>query len=145
MTNLRFISTSELERQLDGSDERFAAYFFAIYNCSPDDPGGINKIREWLKQEYPTKAIPVGRYFVLLDEAAAGALNFYFQTLIDSGLFQDDYVAYANRRLKEIEEARNISQSLLIPGTLTEGQLANDFHLAFVAGVAISKNQIIES
>jgi hypothetical protein len=71
ISQLRFISTKSLERGLDGSDEAFAAHYFAIYHCAPDEPAGINDYRNELRTRFPAKSTPVGKYFVLGGEPAS--------------------------------------------------------------------------
>jgi hypothetical protein len=143
MGNLHFMSTSALERGLDGSEERFAAYFFAIYHCSPDEPSGISERRKQLRQSFPAKAIPVGKRFVLAGEAAYLALAAYYQALINCEALTDDFRSYASERLDEITNAHRESQSLPIPVDLTEGQLCQDFRLEFLTYIAISNGQVV--
>src|ERR1019366_1680247 len=80
---LIFHSIAALERGLDGGEDRFAAYFFAIYQCRPDErnTGIINERREQLRKQFPDKAIPVGKRFVLQGEPAWIALAEYYQAL----------------------------------------------------------------
>ena len=141
--NLRFMSTAAMERGLEGSEERFAAYFFAIYRCSPDEPAGINERREQLRQEFPSKAIPVGQHFVLAGEAAYLALAAYYQALIICETLTDDFRAYARERLDAITTAHRNSQSLPVPIDLMEGQLSQDFRLEFLTCIAISNGQVV--
>ena len=143
MGDLRFMSTAALERGLDGSEERFAAYYFAIYHCSPDERGGINELREQLRQQFPTKVVPVGKHFVLTGEAAYRALSAYYQALSICETLTDDYRAYASERLDAIAEAHRNSQSLPIPIDLMEGQLSQDHRLEFLTCIAISNGQVV--
>jgi hypothetical protein len=62
---LVFASTAAFERALDGTDEAFSRYYFALYHCTPTEDAGINERREDLRGQYPDKAIVVGRFFVL--------------------------------------------------------------------------------
>ena len=128
---------------LDGSEERFAAYFFAIYHCSADERAGINERREQLRQEFPTKAIPVGQRFVLAGEAAFLALAAYYQALISCETSADNFRAYSNERLDAIKIAHRNSQSLPIPIDLMEGQLSQDRGLEFLTCIAISNGQVV--
>ena len=143
MGDLRFMSSAALERALDGSEERFAVYFFAIYHCSPDEPAGINERREQLRQTFPTKATPVGQRFVLAGEAAYLALAAYYQALIICETLKDDFRAYASERLEAITNAHRNSQSLPIPIDLMEGQLSQDFRLEFLTCIAIDNGQVV--
>ena len=143
MGDLRFMSTAALERGLDGSEERFASYFFAIYHCSPDEPAGIHERREQLRQAFPTKVTPVGQRFMLAGEPAYLALAAYYQALIICETLTDDFRAYASERLDAITKAHRDSQSLPIPIDLTEGQLSQDFRLKFLTCIALSNGQIV--
>jgi hypothetical protein len=145
MGNLRFMSTATLERGLDGSEERFADYYFAIYHCSPDEPAGINERRVQLRHEFPTKAIPVGKRFVLQGEPAFLALAAYYQALINDETSANDFRSYMSERLNAIIGAHRDSQSLPIPIDLTEGQLSNDQHLELLTCIAISNGQIVSN
>lgn len=137
-----FFSTAAMERGLDGSEERFAEYFFALYQCSPDEPAGVNDRREQLRQEMPTKVLPVGKRFVLTGEAAYQALGGCYHGLSLKAL-QDDVRGYAKERLEAITAAHRNSQSLPIPGDLTEGQLAHDRRLEFLTCVALRNDQVL--
>lgn len=139
--DLRFLSTAALERGLDGGEDRFAAYYFALYHCSPDEPAGINERREELKLRFPDKVIPVGKRFVLTGEPAFQALAAYYQSLVTCETLPDDFRTYASERLVQITTAHQDSQSLSID--LTEGQLCQDFRLEFLACVAISNGQVV--
>jgi hypothetical protein len=140
--DLRYVSTAALERGLDGSEERFADYFFAIYHCSPDEPAGINQRRQQLRETLPTKATPCGQRFVLAGEAAYLALAAYYQALIICETLTDDFRAYARERLDAISDMHHDGQSLPIPIDLTEGQLSQDFRLEFLTCIAISNGQV---
>src|SRR5512146_1996 len=107
MRDLRFMSTAALERALDGNEERFAAYFFAMYHCSPDESAGINERREQLRQTFPNKVIPVGQRFVLAGEAAYLALAAYYQALIGCETLTDDFRSYVSERLDAITNAHH--------------------------------------
>jgi hypothetical protein len=145
MSDLRFMSTATLESGLDGSEERFAIYFFAIYHCSPDEPAGINERREELRRAFPGKVIPFGKRFVLAGEAAYLALAAYYKALAVCETLTDDFRSYASQRLDEITGAHRDSQSLPIPIDLTEGQLSQDRRLEFLTSVAISNGQVVPS
>lgn len=140
--NLRFMSTSAMERCLDGSEEQFAAYYFSMYHCSPDETAGINEYREQLRQKFPAKVIQVGKRFVLTGEAAYLALAAYYQALIDCETLKDDFRAYASERLEAITKVHRNSESLHAPIDLTEGQLSQDFRLEFLTCIAISNGQV---
>lgn len=143
MGDFRFMSTAALERSLDGSEEQFAAYYFAMYHCSPDEPAGINEYREQLRQKFPTKVIQVGKHFILTGEAAYLALAAYYKALIDCETLKDDFRAYASERLDAITKTHHDSQSLPVPTDLFEGQLNQDFRLEFFACIAINNGQVV--
>jgi hypothetical protein len=141
--NLRFISTKAMEHRLDGSDERFAEYFFAIYHCSPDEPAGINDYREQLRQQYPEQATPVGKYFVLSGEPAYLALSAYYRGMRNATSLSDEFREYMGECLERVTEKHRKSQALSI--NLLEGQLAHDPRLEFLTCVAIENGQILLS
>jgi hypothetical protein len=142
--NLGYLSTSALERGLDGSDKSFEEYFFALYHCSPDEPAEINDRRQQLRDQYPSKAIQVGRHFVLSGEAAFQALAAYYQGYVLCETLSDDFRAFSQRRLDAMIEAHRKSQSLPVPIDLTEGQLSEDRELGFLTCIAISNGQVVE-
>ncbi|WP_158301182.1 hypothetical protein [Janthinobacterium sp. BJB426] len=141
--NLRFSSITTLERSLDGTDERFAEYYFAIYHCSPDEPAEINDLRKQLRREYPTNAIPVGNYFVLDGEPAYLALVAYHQAMIDSTTLSEEFREYMSECLERITVRHRRSQSLSI--NLLEGQLSHDPRLEFLTCIAIGNGQILQT
>ncbi len=145
MTKLGFYSTAALERGLDGGEDRFASYFFALYHCSPDEPAGINELRERLKQEFPAKVIDIGRRFVLCGEPAFRALTAYYHALTQAETLSEDFRAYAAQRVEEITKAHRDSQTLPVPIDLTEGQLAQDHRLEFLTCTAINNGQVFWS
>ena len=143
---LRFFSTASMERGLDGSEERFAKYFFAIYHCSPDErepPGSVVERREQLRQQFPAKVISVGRRFVLTGHAAWTALAGYYQALALAETLGDDFRAYAKERLDAITVMHRQSQSLPVPVDLTEGQLAHDPRLELLTCIALDNGQVM--
>jgi hypothetical protein len=142
MTKLGFYSTAALERGLDSSEERFASYFFAIYQCSPDEPAGINEFRAKLKQAFSANVIDIGRHFILSGEPAFRALTAYYQALTETDSLSEDFRAYAVQRIQEITKAHRDSQALPIPINLTEGQLAQDHRLELLTCVAIRNGQV---
>ena len=131
-----------MERGLDGSEERFAAFFFALYQCSPDEPAGVNDRREQLRQEMPTKVLPVGKRFVLTGEAAYQALGGHYLGLSLDAL-NDNLRDYAKERLEAITAVHRNSQSLPIPGDLTEGQLAHNRRLEFLTCMSLLNGQVL--
>ena len=141
-TEMRFLSITDLERSLDGSDEKFFEYFFVLYHCSPSDQAGINHLRDQLRERYPKKVIAIGRHFVLMGEAAVLALCAYFQALAVDTTSAEDFRSYASERLLAIKLKHDRSQALPYPIDLTEGQLYRDEQLEFLACVAISNGQI---
>jgi hypothetical protein len=143
--NLRFASTVALEQELDGTENTFEEYFFALYHCSYSEKSGIRQRRDELAKFYPNNVIKVGSYFVLDGEAAFSALSSYYQALIEAETLDEDFKEYIAKRLVEIEKAHRSSQSLRIPINLTEGQLSNDNQLSFFACLAIDNGQILLS
>jgi len=141
--NLRFISTANLEQELDGSYEKFYEYFFAIYHCSYAEDSGIKERREQLAEFYPNNVIKVGKYFVLDGEAAFSALSSYYLALIQAETLSKEYRDYIEERLAEMTSAHKASQSLPVPINLTEGQLANDKRMELLTCIAIGNGQII--
>ena len=141
--NLRFASTAVLERDLDGSDERFAEYFFAIYHCLPTEgEAGIVIRREQLREQFPDKATPVGSYFVLVGEPACQALHAYYQGMAAQHETEDMREYFASR-LSELEKTHNRSQSLPVPVDLTEGQLSRDLQLERLTLLALWNGQVV--
>ena len=143
--NLRFASTVALEQELDGTENTFEEYFFAIYHCSYFEKSGIRERREQLANFYPNNVIKVGKFFVLDGEAAFSALSSYYQALAEAETLGEDFKEYISKRLIEIEKAHKSSQSLPIPINLTEGQLSNDKQLSFFACLALDNGQILLS
>lgn len=131
-----------MERGLDGSEERFAAFFFALYQCSPDEPAGVNDRREQLRQEMPTKVLPVGKRFVLTGEAAYQALSGYYLGLSLDAL-NDNLRDYAKERLEAVTASHRDSQSLRIAVDLTEGQLARDHRLELLTCMSLLNGQVL--
>jgi len=141
MSELVFASTSALEQELDGSEETFRRYFFALYHCSPDEKNDLNARRESARQQYPTKAVEVGRRFVLVGEAAFQIVSAYYQALALHGN-PDAFREYAGRHHDAILRKHRSSQSLPVPIDLTEGQLSADLDLEFYACLALSNGQV---
>lgn len=141
ISKLRFISTASLERGLDGSDEAFAAYYFAIYHCTPDEPSGISKYREQLRDKFPDNAVPVGRYFVLDGEPAFLALSAYYHAMSEAETLSDEFRDYMRDCLEQITTKHRRTQKLGI--NLLEGQLSHDPRLEFFACMALQNRQII--
>ena len=140
---LRFYSTAALERGLDGSEETFAQFFFALYHCTPDEPSGVSKLRNALRQQYPDKATPINeRRFVLVGEPAFQVLSAYYKALIAADTLSDDYRAYQREHLELLVEKHTGSQRLNID--LTEGQLAHDERVERYACIALNNRQIME-
>ena len=147
MTDLHFYSTAALERGLDCDkdqfENRFAAYFYALYHCAPDDLAGINKLRERLREQFPTKVISFGRRFVLMGEAAFRALTAYHHALAGAETLSEEFRAYSAEQVREITEKHRNSKSLPVPIDLTEGQLSQDFRLELLTCIAIRNRQIV--
>jgi len=141
--NLRYISIANLERDLDGSYEKYYEYFFAIYHCSYAEKSGIKERRIELSKAYPNNVIKVGDYFVLDGVAAYLALSAYYLALIQADTLSEEYRSYIQDRLAEINSAHEDSQSLPIPINLTEGQLANDRRMELLTCIAIGNGQVV--
>jgi len=142
--HLLFASTAALERALDGTDDTYLRYYFAIYHCSPDESAGINRYREQLRQSNPASAAPVGRHFVLWGPEAFKALTFYYELLAAAETLPDDFREHAKQRLSEIAHKHQISQRLEVPIDLSEGQLCDDPALTFYACLALDNRQIVK-
>lgn len=143
--NLRFASTVALEDQLDGTENTFEQYFFAIYHCSYSEQSGVKERREHLANFYPNNVIRVGKFFVLNGEAAFSALSSYYQALLEAETLDDDFKEYIARRLVEIEKVHKGSQSLRVPINFTEGMLSNDKQLSFLTCLALDNGQVLFS
>ena len=139
---LVFYSTAALERGLDGGDDRYSDYIFAMYHCRPDEPAGTNERREELRLAFPMKVLQRGSHFVLVGEPAYLALSSYYQALATCQTLSEDHRKYASERLAEITSTHLGSQSLPVPIDLTEGQLSQDHHLEFLACLAVSNGQV---
>lgn len=143
--NLRFISTKALEQAIDGSDESFNRYFFAVYHCGPDEQSGIRSLRHQLRAQSPSMATDIGRHFVLAGSAAYLALSAYHEACINADTLPTEFREYMRERLAAITERHNASQSLPVPIDLTEGQLSHDERLEFITCIAISNGQVVLS
>jgi hypothetical protein len=141
--NLRYISITSLESELDGSYEKFYEYFFAIYHCSYAENSGIKERREELAKFYPNNVIKIGEYFVLDGEAAFSALCSCYLAFIQAETLSEEYRGYIAERLEEIKSAHSASQSLAIPINLTEGQLANDKRMEMLTCIALGNGQVV--
>jgi hypothetical protein len=141
-SDLRFASTAVMERNLDGSAKQFQEYFFAIYHCLPDEKdAGIVSLRERMREQFPDKAIGVGKYFVLQGEPAFQSLRAYYYAIATQ--HQDEHMReYFAGRQAELETAHAASQSLPIPVDLTEGQLNSDRQLEFLTLLALDNGQV---
>lgn len=138
---LVFASVSALEQALDGSEETYRRYFFALYHCSPDEDCALNERRKLVRAQYPEKVVEVGQRFVLVGEAAFQIVSAYFQGLAIQGS-PDEFREYAKRRHEVIVRMHRSSQSLSVPIDLTEGQLSSDSDLDFYACLELSNGQI---
>ena len=139
--SLIFASVPALEQALDGSEEAYRRYFFALYHCSPDEECALNERRMHVRAQYPDKVVQVGQRFVLVGEAAFQIVSAYFQGLAIQGS-PDEFREYAKRRHEVIVRKHRSSQSLPVPIDLTEGQLSADPDLDFYACLALSNGQI---
>lgn len=143
MSKILFASTAALERALDGDEKDYERYYFALYHCLPDEDNPFNKRRSELIKQYPDKAVPVGRYYVLFGEPACELLRSYYHSLSLEESLPKEFRVYAENMWKQIEEKHRKSQSLPKPIDLSEGQLSEDSTLAFYASLAISNGQVI--
>ncbi|WP_133065579.1 hypothetical protein [Niveispirillum lacus] len=138
---LLFASTTALERALDGSEEAFQLYYFAMYHCLPEEKNELNTLRTEIQKKYPEKSVMIGRRFVLFGEAAFQIVSSYYHALALQG-DPDTFREYSIRRTNEITQKHRASQSLPVPIDLSEGQLSNDPNLDFYACLALSNRQI---
>lgn len=143
MQDLVFASITALESGLDGSDEAYSRYYFALYHCTPDEDAGINNLRRTLREQYPNNAVSVGRHFVLWGEPAYQALRSYYYALSIEESVSEEFHAYAKAKQQSVEQRHNSSQALPVPVDLSEGQLSADEMLDFYACLALSNEQII--
>ncbi len=143
MQDLVFTSVIALEKALDGSDEAYSRYYFALYHCTPDEDAGINDLRRSLRQQYPKNAVSVGRHFVLWGEPACQALRSYYYALSIEESMSDEFRAYARARQQSVEERHSSRRALPVSVDLSEGQLSADEMLDFYACLALSNGQII--
>lgn len=141
MRKLVYASTTAFEDSLDGSDETYLRYFFALYHCSPDEQSGINDLRLRLRQQFPSSATSVGRHFVLFGEAAYQALHWYYGALSQAQSLPENYRVHAVERGAAIEALHKKSQSFGVD--LSEGQLSKDDTLEFYAHMALFNGQIL--
>jgi hypothetical protein len=141
--NLRFVCTKTLENELDGSEDKFQDYFFAIYGCSHKENWGITDFRQKLSNEFPNNVIRVGNYFVLDGEPAYLALSSYYKALIEAPNISEEFVEYFKERLEAITSKHNKSQSLPTPINLTEGQLSYDSRVELLTSIALNYGQVI--
>jgi len=141
-SKLVFASVTALERALDGEDDNYFRYFFALYGCSPDVINGITELRIQLRNQFPDKAVQVGRHFVLWGEPAFQTVSSFYHALSNQGEPQE-FRAYAQDRYQEIVRKHEINQGLPSPIELSEGQLANDEKLGFYTCLALFNGQVI--
>jgi hypothetical protein len=139
--DLDYASIASLERALNGEDDRYHLYFYALYHCSPNEKNGITEYRNQLREKFPDKAAEVGQYFVLWGEAAYLATASYFLGLSEQAE-PEEFRNYAKERYEEITQRHKKSQELPMPIDLSEGQLCNDKKIDFYACMAISNGQV---
>ncbi len=141
--NVAFASTAQLERALDGSDESFRAYYFALYHLYPEESCDFNRFRQRLCTAHPDQAVAVGRYHVLWGEPAFQVARSYYSALAAQAT-PEEFREYAERRLVAITEKHRASQSLPQPIDMSEGQLNADKELEFFAHLAIGNRQVFQ-
>lgn len=142
-SNVVFASTAALERALDGSEQAFSNYYYALYHVEPDEDCAFNRYRDTVRSASPEKAVPVGSRYVLWGEAAFQVANWYYSALAEEAT-PDSFRAYAQRRLEAISEKHRASQSLPHPIDLSEGQLNADQELEFYALLALNNRQVLQ-
>lgn len=143
-TKLVYASIKALESAIDSEDE-FKRYFFSIYHCSPDEDAEINRIRSEIRAQSPDSAVSVGRYFVLWGESAIKALSWYYTEITKTDTLPQEYRDYYADRLVEVARKHTRSQNLPKPIELSEGQLADDPRMNFLATLALMNGQIFRS
>ena len=142
---LRFYSTKALERRLDGSEERFATYFYSIYHCLPNEESDVSNRRDALRLQYPDKAIKINeRRFVLVGAPAYQIIAAYFKALIAADTLSEEYRAYKAEHLELVQRKHRDSQGLPVPVDLTEGQLAHDERVERYTLIALRNGQIVD-
>lgn len=143
-TKLVYASIKSLEGAID-SEEEFKRYFFSIYHCSPDEDAGINRLRSEIRSQSPDNAVSVGNYYVLWGEPAIKALSWYYTEITKADTLPQEYRDYYAERLIEIAQKHARSQNLPKPIDLSEGQLADDPRMNFLATLALMNGQIFPS
>lgn len=141
--NVVFASTAELERALNGSDESFRAYYFALYHLYPEENCDFNRYRQKLCSAHPQQAVAIGRHHVLWGEPAFQVARSYYSALATQAT-PEEFREYAEQRLVVITEKHRASQSLPQPIDLSEGQLNADKQLEFFAHLAIGNRQVFQ-
>lgn len=138
---LVYASIRSLENALDSEDE-FRRYFYSIYHCAPHEDAAINKLRAELREKSPNDSTTVGGFFVLFGESAYKALSWYYGEIAKTETLSQEYRDYYAERLVEISLKHSKSQSLPKPIDLSEGQLADDPKMNFLATLALMNGQI---
>jgi hypothetical protein len=141
--NVIFASTTELERALDGSEQAFATYYFALYHVQPDEDCAFNRYRDSVRAASPKEAVPVGNRYVLWGESAFQVAKWYYSALTETAT-PESFREYASRRLDAISHKHLASRSLPSPIALSEGQLNADKELEFYALLALSNRQLLQ-
>jgi predicted transcriptional regulator len=141
---LVYASIKSLENAIDSEDE-FRQYFFSIYHCMPDEDAAINRLRAELRNQSPGDSTDVGRYFVLYGESAYKALSWYYTAITKTDTLTQEYRDYYAERLIEVSLKHSRSQGLPKPIDLSEGQLADDPKMNFLATLALMNGQIFPS
>jgi hypothetical protein len=140
--NLLFASIPALERALDGTDEAFERYYFALYHCPPDENNQFNAFRDRVSKSHPNDTVSVGTRYVLWGEAAFEVVSHYYSSLAEVAT-PDEFRTYAKRRLNEIVRIYQISRNFPEPIDISEGQLSADKELEFFACLALGNKQIV--
>ncbi len=107
---IAFVSTADLERALDGTDESFRTYYFALYHVYPEEDCDFNRFRQHLVVSRPEHAVAVGRHHVLWGEPAFEVVRSYYSAL-SAQATPEEFRAYAKRRLDAITDLHRRSQS----------------------------------
>ncbi len=140
-SGLVYASIKSLENAIDSEDE-FRRYFYSIYHCEPYEDAAINKLRAELREKSPNDSTNVGRNFVLFGESAYKALSWYYREITKTETLSQEYRDYYAERLIEVSLKHSKSQSLTNPIDLSEGQLADDPKMNFLATLALMNGQI---
>lgn len=137
---IAYKSQKQLESEIV-SDDDFKKYYFSLYRCSPDEDNDFNRRRTGIKNIHPDLSIPVGKYFILLGQAAHEILDLYYYSLSVFEDLDEKSKQYYARRCETVKIKHERARSFSID--LTEGQLGTDDDIEFYITKAFANNQII--